>query len=401
MDESLTETTMAEIRRIALLLGQDIGYTREVLRGVQAFGHSLPNWVFRDAPPDLRLVTPLQEWKPHGIIAHLFDQELADALRKMHVPLVNTTSTLEKLNVPLVEVNHTQIGNMAAADFLDRGFHHFGYFGSSWTGFSVRREAAFRKYVEKRGFTVSSCYVEYLPRPPVEESWKGVDTKVRAWLKALPKPVAIMSSNDIPARELAEICRELKLNIPEQVALLGVDNDELECQLCTPNLSSIALPAQRIGYEAAKLLHRMMDGKQPRRRKISLPPLHVVTRQSTDTLAIQDEDLADALAFIRKNAGLQIGVESILAEVPVSRRALERKFQTRFGRTVLAEIRRSRLERAKALLTETDLQMPTIAASSGFSGARRFAVVFKQIVGVTPTAYRAQSRLKGLTQNET
>jgi LacI family transcriptional regulator len=142
------------------------------------------------------------------------------------------------------------------------------------------------------------------------------------------------------------------------------------------------------------MLHRLMDRRSLKRRRISLSPLRVVSRQSTDTLAIDDGDLAAALAYIRNHVHEEIGVESILAEVPLSRRALERKFRDHLGRTVLAEIRRVRLELVKSLLTDTDLPMPTIAARSGFSGARRLAVVFRQIIGTTPTAYRAQSKLK-------
>jgi LacI family transcriptional regulator len=374
-------------------MGQDIGYTRDVLRGVQAYAQIRPGWIFRDGPSDPRILKPLREWKPHGIIAHLFNPTLAGALIKMRIPLVNTTSTLRDLNVPLVEVDHAKVGRMAADYFLDRGFRHFGYFGSSWTGFSKGREAAFRERVEKRGFAVDSCHAEYLPRPPIADSWKGIDVKVRAWLKGLPKPVAILSSNDIPARELAEICRQLNLHVPEQVALLGVDNDELECHLCNPFLSSIALPSERIGYQAAQILHHMMEGRPPTRRILSLPPLRVVTRQSTDTLAIQDSDVAAALAFIRSHAHEPIGVDSILEHIPLSRRALERKFRDQLNRTVLEEIRQVRLEIAKSLLMDTDLPMPAIAARSGFSGARRLAVVFHQIVGITPTEYRAQSKL--------
>lgn len=392
---------MTAMRRIALLMGQDIGYTRDVLRGIQAYGQNRPGWIFRDGPPDLRILPPLREWKPHGVIAHLFDQKLADALVKLRTPLVNVTSTLKELDVPLVEADHAKIGHLAAEYFLNRGFRHFGYFGSSWTGFSKDREAAFRERLAEHGFSVRSCYAEYLPRPPVAESWKGVDVKVRSWLRGLPKPVAILSSNDIPARELAEMCRLLDLHIPEQVALLGVDNDELECHLCTPVLSSIALPSERIGYEAAKMLHQMMGRRPPRNLEIFLPPLQVVSRQSTDTLAIQDSDVAAALTFIRNHAHEGIGVDSILKELPLSRRVLERKFRDHLGRTVLAEIRRVRLEFVKALLIETDLPMPTIAARAGFSGARRLAVVFRQIIGITPTAYRDQSKLEGSPQNET
>lgn len=392
---------MSTIRRVALLIGQDIGYTRDVLRGVQAYGRGQPGWIFRDGPPDPRIIIPLKEWKPHGIIAHLFDKTLANELIKFRVPIVNTTNTLKDIRVPLVEVDHARIGEAAAEYFLDRGFRHFGYFGSSWTGFSKDREAAFVARLAKNGYHVDSCYAEYMPRPPIAESWKGVDVKVRAWLKALPKPVAILSSNDVPARELAEMCRQLELHIPEQVALLGVDNDDLECHLCTPILSSIDLGSERVGYEAAKMLHAMMDHRAPKQKRISIPPLGIVTRQSTDTLAIQDSEVAAALAYIRSSAHENIGVESILQAVPLSRRALERKFREQLGRTVLEEIRRVRLELAKSLLSDTNLPMPAIAVRCGFSGARRLAVVFRQVTGMTPSEYRAGARPGGLSQNET
>jgi LacI family transcriptional regulator len=392
---------MTTIRRIALLMGQDIGYTRDVLRGVQTYGRSQLGWIFRDGPPDPRILNPLKEWMPHGIIVHLFDRELARSLAKVRVPIVNTTNTLKDLEVPLVEVDHAKIGQLAAEYFLNRGFRHFGYFGSSWAGFSKDREAAFAERLGKSGYRVDSCYAEYMPRPPVAESWKGVDVKVRAWLKGLPKPVAILSSNDVPARELAEMCRELDLHIPEQVALLGVDNDDLECHLCTPSLSSIDLASERVGYEAAKMLHRLMERRSLKQRKVSIPPLRVVTRESTDTLAIQDTEVAAALAFIRSSAHEDIGVEAILREVPLSRRALERRFRNQLGRTVLEEIRRVRMELVKSLLSETNLPMPAIAARCGFSGARRLAVVFRQIVGTTPTAYRAEARVEGMSQSET
>jgi len=148
-------------------------------------------------------------------------------------------------------------------------------------------------------------------------------------------------------------------------------------------------------------LHQLMERRTPKRRMILVPPLRVVTRQSTDTLAIQDSDVAAALAFIRNFAHEEINVDSILREVPLSRRALERKFRDQLGRTVLEEIRRARLDLAKSLLSETNLPMPSIAARCGFSGARRLAVVFRQIVGATPTEYRAQTRAEGLSQNET
>jgi LacI family transcriptional regulator len=380
-------------RRIALIMNQDMGYTREVLRGVQVYGRHKPDWIFHDGPHDPKILPVLREWQPHGIIAHLFEKKFAEALLKLGIPTVNTTSTIEGLKAPLVEVDHNLVGRLAAEHYLEKGFSNFGFFGSDVTGFSRAREAGFRERLAESGFQVHSCYADYLPKPSIQASWKRIDQTVSSWLRRLPRPVAIFASNDVPARALATTCRHAGYRIPDEVSLLGVDNDELECHLSNPPLSSIDIPSQRIGYEAAKTLDSILSGKSPRQKQLYLPPLRLVTRQSTDTMAIEDRDVTDALAFIRAKAHTEFSVESILLEVPLSRRMLERKFQEHLGRTVLSEIRRVRIELAKGLLAETDLPMPVVARRCGFSGARRFAVVFRQVMGTTPTAYRVQAKI--------
>ncbi|HEY3320987.1 MAG TPA: XylR family transcriptional regulator [Planctomycetota bacterium] len=383
-------------RRIALLLGQDLAYCRGVMLGAQNFALEKAEWVFRDAPPEDGTLEPLREWKPHGIIAHLFSEEVARALARLRIPVINVTSTLAWWTGPLVEVDHLKVGQLAAEHFLARGFRSFGYFGSAWTGFSRQREQGFRERVQQEGFQVSSCYADYLPRAPLSASWRGVDRTIARWLEGLPKPVAVFASNDIPARDLADTCRQLALRIPEQVALLGVDNDELECRLTYPPLSSVENPAQRIGYEAARLLDALMNGRKPASVHISVPPARVVTRQSSDTLAIEDDDVSRTLTYIRAHAHADgLSVQTVADVAAVSRRMLERKFRSLLGRTVLQEIRRVKIERVQQLLLETALPMPEIARRSGFSSPQRMAVVFAQITGEAPTDYRTRSRLAG------
>lgn len=380
-------------QRIALLLGQDLGYCRGVLRGVQAFAGEHDSWIFRDAAPSMSVIDAVREWDPAGIIAHLFEQDVADGLRALGKPLVNVTSTL-RLDLPLVEVDHDAVGRMAAEHFLNGGFRHFGYFGSRSAGFSTGRERGFRQRLAESGFTCSSQHAEYLPRPSPAASWADVDERVRLWLHELPKPVAVMASNDVPARELAEICRLVGLNVPEDVALIGVDDDRLECGLSFPPLSSIALPSERVGYEAAKLLSGLIAGDPAPATSICLPPKTLIVRQSSDIVALDNPAVAQALRFIRRHACEPINVADVLREVPVSRRKLEREFQRVIHRTIFEEIRRHRVEKAMRLLATTDLAMPAIARQSGFDGARRLAVVFGDATGQTPTSYRAQFKLK-------
>jgi LacI family transcriptional regulator len=383
---------MKRIRRIALLLGQELGYCRQVMRGVWRYAMNVQHWVFRDGPPEPVTLKPLREWRPHGVIALLFIPEVADAIARMRVPVVNTTSTLDDKRFPLVEADHVLVGRMAAEYFVERRYRHFGYFGSSWTHVSRMRETGFRDCLRGIEHSFSSCYAEYLPRPPHDASWLRVDTQVARWLGTLPKPVAILCSNDVPARDLADTCRRLQFHVPNDVAILGVDNDEVECRLTTPPLSTIELPAERIGYEAAKLLDRMMAGRRPPKTPLYLPPVRVITRQSTDALAVANPTVNAALAYIRKHYASPVGVDDVARAIAVGRRDLERKFRRVLGRSIHEEIRQMRIERAKELLAETDHSMPEVAARAGFLDARRFAVVFRQVMGSTPTGYRRGSR---------
>jgi LacI family transcriptional regulator len=385
---------MKRTRRIALLLGQDLGYCRDVMRGVWRYAMNMQHWVFRDGPPEMVTLKPLREWRPHGVIALLFISEVANALARMRVPVVNTTSTLDDKRFPLVEADHSRVGRMAADYFVERRYRHFGYFGSSWTHVSRMREAGFKEGLRKIEHSFSPCYADYLPRPPQDASWLTVDTQVAHWLRRLAKPVAILCSNDVPARDLADACRRLQFRVPEDVAILGVDNDELECRLTTPPLSTIELPAERIGFEAAKLLDRLMSGRRPPKAPLYLPPVRVVTRQSTDALAVANPTVTAALAYIRERYAGPVGVDDVARAIAVGRRDLERKFRRVLGRSVHDQIRHLRIERAKELLVETDHSMPEVAARAGFMDARRFAVVFRHLTGNTPTGYRRRSRAR-------
>ncbi|MGA2032752.1 MAG: DNA-binding transcriptional regulator [Thermoguttaceae bacterium] len=385
---------MGKLRRVALLMEREIGYCRGVLRGIHTYAIHKTDWIFRDAAPQPEIIGPLREWQPDGVIARLYDRSFARRVIALQKPLVNITSTFLDLNVPLTEVDNEKVGCLAAEHFLERGFKTFGYFGSSWAGFSKQREWGFRDTLRKNGFTVSSCYAEYLPRLLLNASWKREERQIHEWLLALEKPAAILASTDVPARRLAEMCRQLRLRVPEDIALLGVDNDELECLLANPPLSSIANPAEQIGYTAAQLLDQLMSGRRPRKQTIWIPPGDVVVRQSTDIVAFGDADVAAALQFIRDHLAEDITVAAIARHVSISRRGLERRFRHHLGRTMLQEIQRARVERVRRLLAETDLPMLLVARRSGFATSQRLAVVFRQVCGDSPTAFRQRTRLR-------
>lgn len=384
----------SKTKRIALLMGQDVGYCRGVLRGIHAYAIHKPHWVFHDTPAEPSILGPLREWQPHGIIAHLFDRKLTLKVLDLGTPLVNTTSTFPDIAMPVVDVDHLEVGRLAAEHFLVRGFKQFGYFGSAWTGFSQGREQGFRDALAGAGFDLSSFYAEYLPRPPLGTSWKGVDRQIADWLTSFPKPAAILASNDLPARRLADMCRQLGIRVPDDLALLGVDNDEVECLLAHPPLSSVVNPAEQIGFQAARMLDRLMAGRRAREKPLWVPPSHVVTRQSTDIVAIADAEVSAAVAYIRAHVAERFSVARLVEELSTSRRGLERRFRKWLGRSVLQEVHRVRVERAKQLLAETDLPMRAIARRSGFATRQRLAAIFKQTADQSPLAYRRHMRTR-------
>ena len=383
---------MDQTRRIALLLDRGLSFVRGVIRGVRVYAADKPNWVLRDGPPRLHLVSHVRDWKPHGIIAGLVLKRVAQELARMRTPLIDTAYTLPGLKVPTVDVDHTAVGRLAAEYFLERKFGHFGFFGSESAAYSRIQESAFRQRVAEAGHAVSSCYTEYLADLTTPALWRKSAQKTRRWLRQLARPAAILCCEDAPARYLADVCRQMGLKTPEDMALLGVGNDELECNLTQPALSSIAVPSQRIGYEAAALLDRLMSAKACPQEPLLLPPLHVVTRHSTDIMAIEDGTVQAALQYIRRHASRDMTVGDLAHDIAVGRRLLERRFRSILGRSVLEEIYRVRVQRAKELLTDTHLPVTAVAAQSGFPSTRRLDVVFAKLTGLSPTAYRRQSR---------
>jgi LacI family transcriptional regulator len=384
---------MSHVQRIALLMTQDTGFNRQALLGVRAFAIARREWLMHNAPPESASLGPLREWQPHGIIAHLVDRKFTRAVLKLDKPVVDIACAYSDLNVPVVDVDHAAVGRLAAEHFLQRGYKTFGYFGSATVRYSRLREASFRQTLAAAGFEVSACHVDYAPRLPVRTSWKTVNRQIRQWLKDLHKPVAVLAANDVPGRDLSSMCHQLDLRIPDDVAVLGVDDDELECQLSFPPLSSVAIPAERIGYEAARILDRMLAGRPVSREPLFLPPTRVVARHSTSALAVEDPLVAAAMHFIRRHVADRMSVAHIAAELAVRRRALEKKFHACLGASVLAEIHRVRVNEAKELLAVTDLKVSQVARRTGFSTPQRLAVVFRRLEGMTPNAYRRQSGL--------
>jgi LacI family transcriptional regulator len=313
--------------------------------------------------------------------------------------VVNVCGVLPDLPFPRVGIDDHAVGAAAAAHFLERGFRHFAFVGHTDHAYSTRRERGFAESLRMAGHS-PACFREAGRFDPRGRVW-ALDPRLSRWVRALPKPVGLFACNDVWGCQLSEACRQSEVAVPEEVAILGVDNDDLLCELARPSLSSVAVPGEAIGFEAAALLDRMLSRgpgeARPGTRKppLLLPPRQVVTRRSSDILAVDDPYVAEALGVIRRRAGRAMSVDDVVDLVPLSRRSLERRFRSCLGRGVWEEIRRVQLERAKELLAGTELPMSAVAAAAGFSESKQLSVVFRQETRMTPTAFRRQTRPAG------
>jgi len=308
-------------------------------------------------------------------------------VRKTRLPAVDVSAARHLPRIPWVETDDEAIARAGAAHLLDRGFKRLAFCGDPRFLWSRGRRDHFRRAVREARAT---CDV-YESR---STAWEPEHKALIAWARRLPKPVGVLACYDILAQKLLDACREIGIAVPEDMAVLGVDNDPVLCGLSTPPLSSIIPNTHRTGYEAAELLDRMMGGARVGPEAHLIPPLGIHTRQSTDVLAIQDREIAAAARFIREHACDGITVDDVLRAVPLSRRVLEARFRKAMGRTPHDDILRLRIERVKQLLGETDLSLEQVAARAGFQHPEYMSVAFKREAGQTPGAYRRLARPK-------
>ena len=379
-------------KRIGLALTNSFAYYRGVLRGIRIFAETRPHWLFTSVVPDEIPVQSAGRLRLDGLVASVNTESLARACTRWRRPLVNVSAVQPGLPFPRVGADNHSIGKLAAEHFLERGLRHFGFVGHPRWLFSVEREEGFRHAITEAGYETASFHdTAQGPFDPFGQHWP-LNRRVQRWLQRLPKPVGVFAPSDLWGLTLTETCRQVDLRVPEEVALLGVDNDDLHCELARPPLSSIVLPSERIGMEAASVLDRMLSGKRAPTKPILLLPHGVMVRGSSDVLAIDDAEVVAAARFISSHGHEPLRVADVLKQVPVARRSLERRFRKELGRGISKEIRRVHMDRAKRLLTETDLPIALVATQSGFSAFRQMAVVIRQETGQSPTAYRRSMR---------
>jgi LacI family transcriptional regulator len=384
---------MSDAPKVALLIETARGYGRQMLRGIVHYARLHGPWSFYVTPGDFQQALPkMQQWGGTGIIARIETARIAEAVLESGLPTIALDLSEDELRAPhplsrLSEVASDSIraAEMAAEHLTGRGFRNFAFVGIPGRVWSERRERGFCQAIAAAGFGVR---VYNPPASARSRVWEREQPILAEWLRRLPRPVGVMACNDDRGREVLEACRAAEVRVPEEMAVIGVDNDELLCELATPPLSSVALNAEGAGYRAAALLDSMMRRRLRKPRRLVAEPLHVVTRRSTDMIAIEDAEVAAALAFIHDHAAEPIGVEDVVRHLQISRRNIEIRFQNQVGRTLHAELQRARLQRARRFLAETDLPIPKIAEAVGYSTSCYFIQVFRKEHGTTPARYR-------------
>lgn len=374
-------------------------FTREIFRGVI-------RWSNLYGPASLIVSTGhveqelprLKKTENIGVIARLHAPGVIEAVKNLQIPLVTIEPSREEFvkikeeyQISEMVSNASAIAAMAMEHFTARGFRNFAFCGLPQRIWSTNRQIAFVQNVEALG---GVCKVYPIGTGPVL-SREEEGPKLVNWLKSIPKPVAVLACNDDRGAQLIEACAVADLSVPDQVAILGIDNDDLVCELTSPALSSIAFDLKKVGFQAAHLLWQLVSKSVTGYHRIPVEPTHVATRLSTDVMAQDDELVAGAIRYIREMFQRPIGVADIAREMDVSRRTLERRFAAVLGRSVREQIEMFRFEQARQLLLQTNDSVETIALLSGFQHLKPMLRVFLRNEGVGPSAYRANKE-KGL-----
>ena len=329
----------------------------------------------------------LRNKKWRGAISRHTTPALVALCAELGIPLVDLNDTPIFKGVPKIRPDNVGIGHLGAEHFLERGYSKFGYCGFGNAGWSCERRDGFVEALRLAGKTCNVLDVNY--PGDLTPKWDETQTRIlSAWLRKLPKPAAVMACNDMRGLQLISAAHAAELLVPEEVAILGTNNETIRCDLAGPPLSSVATNGFLSGYAAAETLARLMEGRKPESMDRRIEAVGVVTRQSTDVLAIEDRTVAAALSFIRDHACQGINVEQVMKHAFASRSQLEKKFRRHIGRSPQSEIRHVQVSKIRQLLAETTFPLKKIAELTGFEHIEYMSVVFKRLVGESPGAYR-------------
>jgi LacI family transcriptional regulator len=383
------------VRQVAVLIDGSKPYDRKVIGGISSYAQQRGRWSLYVEENPIQKLSILRAHRWDGVIANFDDRRIAAIVSSLRVPVVAVGGMHgwydRRWGIPYIATDDDAVASLAFDHLSDRGFTQFAFCGFAHTkvnGWSAGRARRFKSLVQQAGLR---CWV-YNGRCATMRNWDQLQDELASWLASLPKPVGLMACNDARARHVLEACRRSSLRVPEDVALVGVDDDPVLCELTDPPLTSIDPGAHRVGEKAARVLADLMAGKRLRRTWFVVEPKGLVARKSSDIIAVKDPDVAAALAFVRTHACDGVHVDDVLKHVSIARATLHRRFHAVLGRSIHEEIQRVRLERARHLVADTDIPLKQVVAMTGFKQRTYFTVVFRQYFGRTAAEYRRRAK---------
>lgn len=384
---------MKAVPKIIIQIEPSRSSGRGLLRGISSYANIHGPWMFYRQPHSylqtaatVHLPAFFKDIEADGMIGFVANQDIADRIlsRKIPAVLIPTVQPLSRAAYTVMD-DSPAIGVMGARYLLNKGLKKFAYCGFGTLLGSDEIGKAFTDSLKQAGF---HTYSYQPPKTKKQRLWKYELLLICQWLQSLPKPIGMMTCNDDRSQNIIEACELVGIKVPDEVAILGVDNDDIICNLAVKPLSSVALNFERVGYRAAELLHRLVRGETVEPQILRVEPTHVVTRQSTDIEAISEPDVAEAVRFIRRRAKQPVQVNEVADAVAMSRRALYDKFMKTLGHSVNEEIQNARLEQIIHLLINTDMPISQIASALGFPSGDHIARYFKRKKQMTLQAFR-------------
>jgi LacI family transcriptional regulator len=395
------------LRKVLLLVDTSGGYGRGMVRGVALYNREHGRWTITFKPHGLNEPPPswLRETQADGILARVGNNKMVAAILKMRIPVVDLRGVISGTGLPSVGVDHLKVARLAVDHFLERGFKRFGFCGLP-RGVNPYMDELSDLFVGQLADAGYACNVFQAHRGPHRgeawesqqsrrEQWRDQQIGIAQWIQTSPKPLAILACHNNRALQVLDACRRANVLVPEEVAVISAENDEHLCELAVPPLTSVDQNPSRIGYEAAALLERLMNGESPPKQRLLIPPSGVITRVSTDLLAIEDPQVARALRFIRECACEGIRPKDVVDQVPLSRVALGKRFKAAVGHTIGEEIQRVQVRLVQELLSQTELPIKQIARRAGFHYSEYMIRLFQSFTGQTPGVYRKTTCFAG------
>lgn len=385
---------MRPLRKVAVFIETSRELGRGLLRGVTRYYRNNPNWSVYFQQQELGAALPrwVKSWRGDGILARVNDQRTAKALLSTGLPLIDLRGGTLELGLPAFGPSNKSIATSTFEHLVACGFERFGFVGEP-TGCYVyddMRRDQFVNLVQSRGH---ECHIFPTDSAkPVPKNWDAQQRELAKWLRRLPKPIGLMCCHDDRGQQVLDACRRAELRVPDEIGVVGVDNDEFLCRLAVPSLSSVDVGSDRIGYEAASLLDRMMNGEATFSEPVLFEPVGVIKRQSTDIVFCEDLQIGLAIRFIRQNACNNVSVTDVHRQVRLSRTLLNRRFKSIVGHSPKQEILRVQMEVAQKMLVNSPDNIQTVAYRCGFNEAWYFTAVFRKHTGLTPAAYRRKHK---------